>query len=147
MNRDLILSTAAELINGERDRVYGSARDNFTRIAQLWSPILGIPITASQVAILMSQVKIARLVNSPDHEDSWVDGAAYLALGGEIATEKPESADVLVARSLAALEAAVTQARAATADKSVPQDATCSELRAACAAGALTTADGGAEAA
>jgi hypothetical protein len=32
----------------------------------------------------MVGVKIARLVETPDHLDSFIDGAAYLAIAGEI---------------------------------------------------------------
>jgi hypothetical protein len=36
----------------------------------------------------MALVKISRLVQTPDHEDSYVDGAAYIAIAGELATEE-----------------------------------------------------------
>lgn len=87
MKRQDILSTAGDLIDGDRDRIYGSARDNFTVIAKLWEPIVKVSISPAQVAMMMNQVKIARLLNTPDHPDSWVDAAGYIALGGEIATE------------------------------------------------------------
>jgi hypothetical protein len=35
----------------------------------------------------MALVKIARLANSPDHMDSWIDIAGYAACGGEIAAK------------------------------------------------------------
>ncbi|OMC55403.1 hypothetical protein A5747_13500 [Mycobacterium sp. IS-836] len=87
MKKDEILTTAASLICGDREEAYGNMRDNFTRIGKLWEPILGTTVTPEQVALCMNQVKVARLLTSPDHVDSWVDGAGYLALGGEIATE------------------------------------------------------------
>jgi hypothetical protein len=34
---------------------------------------------------MLAALKISRLVESPDHEDSWVDGAGYFALGAEVA--------------------------------------------------------------
>jgi hypothetical protein len=89
MKRGKILATARDYISGDRDRDYGGARDNFTRIGRLWAEIFGHPVTPEQVALCMNQVKVARLVNTPDHQDSWVDAAGYMALGGEIATEKP----------------------------------------------------------
>ena len=36
------------------------------------------------MALMMASVKIARLCNTIDHEDSWVDLVAYGALGGEM---------------------------------------------------------------
>jgi hypothetical protein len=84
-DRAEILATAETLINGDRARTYGDAKENFQRIADLWAPILGINLTATDVALCLTQLKIARLVASPAHEDSWIDAAGYIALGGEIA--------------------------------------------------------------
>lgn len=87
MNRDEALSGAGELINGQRATDYGDARTNFADIAKLWSPILGIEIEPWQVALCMNQLKVARLFKTPSHEDSWMDGIGYLALGCELATD------------------------------------------------------------
>lgn len=83
-----ILADAEAIISrtGERGQTYGEASTNFERIANLWEPILGVRgITAEQVALCMNQVKVSRLIESPTHRDSWLDGAAYMALGGGIA--------------------------------------------------------------
>jgi hypothetical protein len=56
-------------------------------MAKLWSVVLGIEVEMWQVALCMNQVKVARLVNEPAKVDGWIDGAAYMALGGELATE------------------------------------------------------------
>lgn len=89
MDRGDILDTAASLISGERHKDYGDAKTNLDRIGKLWGPILGVPVSAAQVALCMNQVKVSRLTATPAHLDSWVDGAGYLALGGEIATGAP----------------------------------------------------------
>lgn len=93
MNRADILSTAESLINGDREKDYGSPRDNFTRIGNLWAEIFGHPVTPEQVALCMNQVKVARLIATPEHKDSWIDGAGYFALGGEIATTPAHEAE------------------------------------------------------
>lgn len=83
-----LLADAAQTVGagGDRHRDYGSAIDNFTDIGRLWAVVLGLDeITPEQVALCMNQVKVARLKHSPNHRDSWVDGAGYLALGGDIA--------------------------------------------------------------
>lgn len=85
-----ILATAAGLVDGDRNSAYGDARDNFTETAALWSPVLGVEVTAEQVALCMAQVKIARLIHNPTHADSWVDGVGYLGLGGGIAQQTAE---------------------------------------------------------
>lgn len=85
MFRGEILAEANRLTHGDRDKNYGTPYQNHLRIAQIWSVILEKEITPSQVALCMVGVKIARLVETPDHLDSFVDGAAYLAISGELA--------------------------------------------------------------
>lgn len=84
-HRAKILQEAEKLITGDREKAYGTPQDNFNRIATGWSVILGQTVTAEQVARCMAWLKIARLVNGP-HEDSYVDGAAYMALAGELSS-------------------------------------------------------------
>lgn len=86
MNRSEILAKADELINGERQQHYGPPQENFARIAAGWAVILGTSVTPEQVALCMAWLKIARLTNGP-HDDSYIDGAAYLALAGELSRE------------------------------------------------------------
>jgi hypothetical protein len=87
MKRGEILDEANRLTHGDRDKNYGTPYINHKRIADIWTVILGVEVTPSQVALCMAGVKIARLVESPDHLDSFVDLAAYAAISGEIATE------------------------------------------------------------
>lgn len=86
--RETVLTTAEQLINGDRAKDYGDASENFQRIANLWAPILGVEVTATDVALCLTQLKVARLITSPAHKDSWVDAAGYIALGGEIANKE-----------------------------------------------------------
>lgn len=81
--RATILREAENLINGDRAQAYGPPEENFLRIAKGWEVILGVDITPEQVARMMAWLKIARLCEGP-HRDSYVDGAAYLALAGEL---------------------------------------------------------------
>lgn len=83
MNRKEILRKAESLVNGPRAKEYGDAHENHARIAQMWSVLLDKPVTIQQVYQCMVAVKLARLVVTPDHEDSWVDICGYGALGGE----------------------------------------------------------------
>lgn len=82
MTREEILKEAEKLINGERAKDYGDAKQNFQDIADMWSVFLGQRITRQQVAACMILVKTARLMKS-DKEDSWLDICGYAALGGE----------------------------------------------------------------
>ena len=83
MKREQILDKAKTLISGERAKDYGDAYLNHKRIAELWSPILDKDITVEQVYACMLAVKLSRLIETPDHEYSWIDICGYAALGGE----------------------------------------------------------------
>ena len=83
MNRKEILRKAESLVNGPRAKQYGDAHENHARIAQMWSVLLDKPVTIQQVYQCMVAVKLARLVVTPDHVDSWIDICGYGALGGE----------------------------------------------------------------
>jgi len=85
MTREEILNEAIRLTSTDRQKNYGKPLVNHQRIATIWSVILGAEITPSQVALCMAGVKIARLVETPNHEDSFIDAAAYIAIAGEIA--------------------------------------------------------------
>ncbi|AZF97592.1 hypothetical protein SEA_CANNIBAL_59 [Mycobacterium phage Cannibal] len=79
-----IAREAIGLFNGPRQASYGDAADNFGVTASMWSAILGTEVTAEQVALCLATLKIARLRETPDHHDSWVDAVAYIALGAGV---------------------------------------------------------------
>ena len=54
----------------DRGQGYGSMRETHRRIAQQWSATMGKRVTAEQAALMMCQLKISRLIETPDHEDS-----------------------------------------------------------------------------
>lgn len=84
MNRSECLDKAKEIINGARQENYGSPESNFATIASYWSKYLCHTITPTDVALMMVLMKVARLQNKPDHEDSWVDICGYAANGAEL---------------------------------------------------------------
>ena len=61
----------------ERGAVYGHPYYNHKRISELWSAYLDHPISPSQAALCMALVKVSRLSETPDHEDSIKDFIAY----------------------------------------------------------------------
>jgi len=89
VNKTEVLERAAELVTGDREKSYGNVHTNYSRIAELWSVVLGYALDDYQVALCLAQLKVARLIETPTHEDSWIDGAGYLAIGAELATEDP----------------------------------------------------------
>lgn len=85
MDRTQVLTKAADLIDGQRAHDYGDATESFTRLATIWTGILGNNVTPAQVAICLAGLKLSRLAATPTHPDSWVDLAGYAALGAEVA--------------------------------------------------------------
>jgi hypothetical protein len=83
-DRKTIMKAASELMDGERAKDYGDAYEMHRRIAAGWSEILGVKVEPHEAALCMAWVKIARLVETPGHEDSYVDLVAYGSLAGEI---------------------------------------------------------------
>lgn len=81
-----ILQEAESIIYGDREQTYGKPSKNLDCIAQFWTAYLANRknsderLGATDVAAMMTLLKIARLANSPEHRDSLVDGCGYLAL-------------------------------------------------------------------
>ena len=88
MRRDKALKKAEGLVSTESAEVYGDARLNHQRIATMRSVIFGVKVTVPMVYLAMVAVKMSRLINTPDHEDSWVDICGYGALGAEEKNDK-----------------------------------------------------------
>jgi len=82
MNRNEILDAAKETV-AKRGEAYGDARENFERVAALWSYLLGFDVEPHQVPAMMIALKLARLANDPSHRDSMIDIAGYAALWSE----------------------------------------------------------------
>lgn len=87
MNRNRTIEIAQGLINGDRQEEYGKAEDNFKRIADRWTQLLGIEIKPWQVGVMMADLKLARLASGKPNLDSFVDGIGYLALASELSDE------------------------------------------------------------
>lgn len=88
MKSGKILDEAKRLTATDRQDIYGDPYINHKRIADLWSVYLEKEISASQVALCLCLVKVARLIQTPDHIDSFVDLAAYSAIAGELSEEE-----------------------------------------------------------
>lgn len=78
-----ILGHTAKVLEERRDD-YGDPVEQFRAIADRWSITLGTPITPSQVALCMIDLKLARLAYDPGHVESIVDVIGYAALLREV---------------------------------------------------------------
>ncbi len=74
----------------DRGRIYGHPKINQGRIASRLSNLFDFPISDSQAALAMVEVKLSRIQETPSHVDSYVDAIAYLAIALELATEEDE---------------------------------------------------------
>ncbi len=102
MNRKELLEAAEKLVNGPRAKDYGDAFENHDRIAEGWNIIISGALrshgylTAAHVALMMDWVKTSRLLETIDHEDSWIDKAGYTALGAEFVTRNERNVEEIL---------------------------------------------------
>jgi len=84
MNRTETLAKANELVNGDRAKEYGPPSENFAKIAKMWSVILKKEVSLTEVTLCLIALKMTRLINSENHQDSFIDIAGYAACGNEL---------------------------------------------------------------
>ena len=77
----------AKAIIEDRGMDYGHPSDNMQRTARLWTAYLEMPISDYQVAMCLALVKVARSMETAK-VDNFIDGAAYFAISGQLATEE-----------------------------------------------------------
>lgn len=84
-----IAAHAAKLVTGEKQDDYGHPFDDFNRAAKIWEAILGVEVTAEQVALCMVGVKISRQTNVAKL-DNIVDGIGYFLTLAMVQEERLE---------------------------------------------------------
>lgn len=94
-----VLHEAINIINGERQDVYGSPEDSFALIGQYWGVFLSsrgmrgpdgekdVEISPKSVALMMTLFKIAREANQ-HKRDNIIDAAGYLGIYADMQGEK-----------------------------------------------------------
>lgn len=90
MNRAEILDTAKQYVMIDRNDTHGEPENSFGLISAYWSAHLGRNIKSSDVAVMMTLLKLARIQTNSANADNWIDAAGYMACGGELATEENE---------------------------------------------------------
>ena len=81
-----ILTNAADIID-ERARTHGHYDLTMLRTAKLWTDFLEREIDPMDVAICMALVKLARIMETRDVHDNFLDAVAYFAIAGELAVK------------------------------------------------------------
>lgn len=84
-----IADEAKRIVSGARRSAYGTPEDNFLRIARFWTGYMqntgrDIVVSAADVSPMMRLMKEARLCETPDHRDSFVDLVGYALTGAEV---------------------------------------------------------------
>ncbi len=69
-----------EALLADREKDYGNALDTHTRIAQVWSGILGHEVQPVHVALMMAGLKLVRAEKGPTKKDSYDDALAYVTI-------------------------------------------------------------------
>lgn len=72
---------AAGAVTSERGSVYGHPADDFARAERLKQVVADCKDPLLRHALEMICVKMARLIHTPTHVDSWVDIAGYARTG------------------------------------------------------------------
>lgn len=101
MHASEILTRAAEIVAGDRERTHGSKEHNFAAIAALWNGYFAArrvwkgdaPLTGEDVAALMVTFKVARSLGGAHNPDDWLDMAGYAAIGGQLADARHTKED------------------------------------------------------
>jgi hypothetical protein len=89
MHREKLLEDVYNTICRDRQDQYGAPEDNFQYIANFWNNYLSaknhiaLNLSAEDVAVMMSLLKVARMATGVKHYDNYIDAAGYLALAGE----------------------------------------------------------------
>ena len=81
-----ILTNAADIID-ERARTHGHYDLTMLRTAKLWSDFLEREVDPMDVAICMALVKLARIMETRNLNDNFLDAVAYFAIAGELAVK------------------------------------------------------------
>ena len=93
MKRTEDLLDEVKYIVRARGAVYGSSATNHRRISELWSGYLDTYISPEQAAMCMLLVKVSRLSESSQHDDSLKDLVGYACVYRKIIAELNDNSE------------------------------------------------------
>ena len=88
------LKSAQDIVRGDRNDEYGSFEQMMVRTAQVWTGILDHEVQPAEVAMCMAGLKLVRMQQNPDKEDSFVDALGYTAMAADILDEGLDPAEM-----------------------------------------------------
>jgi len=113
MNKEEILTKATELVSKSRQDSHGDTFKNHEQIADFWNTYLDdklkpvASITPDEVAMMMGLVKVSRSKVGKPNVDDYVDGAAYMAIAGELKLQDDSTPE----KSLGEIRGEITRKR------------------------------------
>lgn len=87
MSNGAILIEAHGLINAERQESYGAPAESFARTAAMWSAYLDYPVSAKDIAVCMTLLKLSREAHR-HKPDNLLDACGYLGLAADMEGQK-----------------------------------------------------------
>lgn len=79
---------AVRVVTQDRRDIYGPPHDTYRRIAAIRDVIDECPDPQIREILGMVMTKVVRLIQTPDHLDSWVDIAGYSRCGVMMLSER-----------------------------------------------------------
>lgn len=108
MKRDAYLTAALKTCTQDRQNVHGEPEDSFSMWVDLVEMYLAhkynidLPLAAEDGAVMLALLKITRFAQNARHSDNMIDGAAYLAIAGELADRMSDRVQSFKAEAMAA---------------------------------------------
>jgi Domain of unknown function (DUF6378) len=101
MRHTEFITRAARLVAARRE-TYGEPGENFQRCADIASLILGQKVDITTVSLIMLAMKLARMPQSADDADHYIDLIGYAAFHGEFMMAEiiPDSDDAKPATAI-----------------------------------------------
>lgn len=94
-----IMSEYENDILKDREKSYGDPIQMHTRIAQIWSAILNKPVTAYEVALCMTGLKLVRATKNASDPDSLIDAHGYTEIAQTIQADNQKTSSHLLSEN------------------------------------------------
>ena len=117
MHHTYYISASARILN-ERGQEYGPVEPCFERIAGIASLLLNRNVSPFEVCVFHIATKLARSVESPTKQDTWIDLINYAAFAGQFSAVRGHGNEKV---NLAQMEAELHASAADIARKFAPK--------------------------